>query len=88
MKSILIKMDVVHFDDKKTIKDYIDIILDEKVYEKLPYNQPRKSLATLLGSTNQLRNAFFHHRIEKTDNKLLKDTWTELKAIFKEVYKK
>lgn len=88
MKSILIKMDVVHLDDKKTIKEYIDIILDEKVYEKLPYNQPRKSLSTLLGSTNQLRNAFFHHRIEKTDNKLLKETWTELKAIFKEVYKK
>ena len=49
MKSILIKLDVVQYDDdeQKTIKDYIELIIGEEVYKKLPYNQPRKSLCLL-----------------------------------------
>ena len=87
LKAILIKCDV-ELPEKPTIYDYNKAFLNKDFFSKLPYNQPRKQLAKKLGETNEIRNAFFHHRVKEIDTVLLKDTWKELKAILNEVYKK
>lgn len=87
LKAILIKCDV-ELPERPTIYDYNKAFLNKDFFSKLPYNQPRKQLAKKLGEANEIRNAFFHHRIKEIDTELLKDTWKELKAILNEVYKK
>ena len=87
LKAILIKCDV-ELPEKPTIYNYNKAFLNKDFFGKLPYNQPRKQLAKKLGEANEIRNAFFHHRVKEIDTELLKDTWKELKSISNEVYKK
>ena len=87
LQAILYKLDV-HLEEKPTFYDFNKAFLKPEIFDKLPYNRPRKELAKLLGEVNELRNAFFHHRINKINVDQLKELWVELKAIFDALNKK